>query len=165
MEANDHDIIIAPEYNFLPATGPVDEEEKDGIVARLLEHSNGKDTLLFPGTIVWKGENGVMKNAMPVIHDGKVLLEYVKMRDGGEDTLAKRHGLTPSYGNDFGLEICADHGYGMLSTADVNNVDFQVVVSCLLGQWLASGKFRRFKRTWLCNDMRWALQRCKNIQC
>lgn len=80
-----------------------------------------------------------MKNMIPVIHDGKVLLEYTKMHDGGEDELAKRNRLTASYGDvtgtfrwkgyDFGLEICADHGRGALNTAN-EKVDFQVVVSC-----------------------------------
>ncbi len=140
LEKGSQEILLAPEYNFLPITGPVTENEKADMLNRLVSASNGKDTLLFPGTIVWKDDKGKMHNTAPVIYDGELLLEYDKMRDGGEAWIASRHQLTPNYGDkqgtftwkgsSCGLEICADHAYSVLKDGNINDLDFHFIVSC-----------------------------------
>ncbi|MBI5355738.1 MAG: hypothetical protein HZB68_04760 [Candidatus Aenigmarchaeota archaeon] len=145
LETNAYDIIVAPEYNLVPREGPVTREDKDSMVERLLEYSRGKDTLLFPGTVVWKDESGLMKNTIPVISNGEVVFEYSKMHDGGEVNLAKYHNLTASYGSvpgrfswkgyDFGLEVCRDHFMATLTASNAKSVDFHVIVSCGMDVW------------------------------
>lgn len=139
LGASRDDIIIAPEYDFLPKAGPMSRKEKDRRLKKLKEASKGKDILLFAGSFIWIDKNGKMHNTAPVIYDGDVLLEYDKRRDGGEWSIAERHKLKAVYGEkpglfewkgfSFGVEICADHGM-LKERNEARDLDFHVLVSC-----------------------------------
>ena len=143
VKSQDYHIVIAPEYNFLHSTGPLSVTEMKDYVDQFKEASkNG--TLIIPGTFVWES-NGEMSNTSYVFYNGEITFQYDKMNDGGELSIAKRHGLTPKYGSKLGtfeweglklgIEICADGG--KLSGRGIHDRDLLFLISC--GNSILSG--------------------------
>ena len=130
-------IIVAPEYSFLPSSGPLTVQEYHACVNTLRFMTKGSSVLLIPGTFVWKN-GGVLYNTTCVMYDGEVLFQYQKMRDGGEGVIAEKHGLIPNFGKELGifywkglkvgLEICADGG--ILEKEGVRDCDLLFLISC-----------------------------------
>jgi len=135
--SGDYDLIVAPEYNFLPKKGPLSLDEMTSYAEELAELSNGRGTVLVPGTFVWKSGKDMANTAL-VLHGGELKYHYTKMRDGGESGIAQEHGLNPVFGKQlgvfellgykWGIEICAD--MGSLSSNGVKNLDISLMVSC-----------------------------------
>jgi hypothetical protein len=81
------------------------------------------------------------QNTAYVMKDGKIVLKYHKMADGGEvfredreDGMVvwvpgERKGKVQVEGLDFGLEICAERGAGMLEKWEISNLDVHVLIS------------------------------------
>lgn len=133
------DILVAPEFMFYDGKRILTEDEKKYIEARIAQEINRKDMLVIPGSIMWHNPNegGLVKNTSPVITDGKVIAEHMKATDGGCESIARKHELSyakgPEKGTifpwkelDIGLEICVDHGHGMLKKGG-KQVDIHIV--------------------------------------
>ncbi len=128
------DILVAPEY-FFASRPPLDAGARDEIAERLKRASVGKDTLLIPGSIVWHSD-GILRNTVPVMCDGKVVMEYEKRM--GEPLIAelfslagragKTQGAFEWKGYRCGIELCSDHGE--LKREGITNLDFHFLVSC-----------------------------------
>lgn len=132
------DILVGPEYNFVP-NQPMTVDERDELFDRIGQLTEGYDTLVMPGSCFWT-ENGKLINTMPIYHNGELIATYDKMENGGEINAAsyyglefkpgKEVGLLSHKGLDIGVEICADHGSGVLYEKRVKNLDLQIVSSC-----------------------------------
>lgn len=130
------DIVVAPEYSFMPSTGPLSRTELDRYLDFFKEASTS-GTLIIPGSFIWQ-QNGMLYNSCFFIQNGKVIYQYEKNIDGGEDSIAKRFNLKPSYGTHLGtfdwdglkmgVEICADGG--ILSGSGVHDRDILFLISC-----------------------------------
>lgn len=139
--ANTHnpDILVAPEYFFYNEK-PLTEEEKKELEKRIAEGVEKKDMLVIPGSIVSYNAGNQARNTSPVITDGRVITEHMKATDGGCGKLAKKHNMeyvkgpkvgtiAPWQGLDIGLEICLDHGQGMLKK-EGKKVGIHIVPAC-----------------------------------
>lgn len=147
------DVVIAPEWLFVPENGPPqqvahDVKGRDALVAQLAALTAGSDRLLVPGTIPWVDDDGGYHNTAYAFSDGKVAFDVDKRGDGDDVDIAKVAGFDfvsrPSSstfswrGVTVGLEVCRDHGdarlrYELLGKPrDV--VDLHLVVSS--GVWL-----------------------------
>lgn len=133
------DILVAPEFMFYDGKRILAEDEKKYIEQRIAQEVLNKDMLVIPGSIMWHNpkKGGLVKNTAPVISEGRVVAEHIKASDGGCEEIAKKHGLryargpeegTTSHwkGLNIGLEICADHSYGMLKKSG-KQVDIHIV--------------------------------------
>ncbi len=130
-------MVVAPEYSFFPATGPLSEFEYRDYLKKLHAITKGSSALVIPGTLMWK-KKGHLHNSTSIFSDGELVYEYHKMRDGGESCIATRFGLIPHYGEAIGLfswnglkvgiEVCAD--YGMLAVNGVRDCDVLFFISC-----------------------------------
>ncbi len=128
------DIVVAPEYSFLPKKGPLNQEELNSLL-EILKQSN-QNALIIPGTFVWY-ENDSMYNTCYVVHKRQVIAEYHKIREGGESRIAYIHNLIPCFGSQtcyfefrglkIGIEICAD--FGSLIKAGFSDLDLAFLVS------------------------------------
>ncbi len=133
------DILVASEFMFYDGKRILTEDEKNHIESRIASEVQNKDMLVIPGTIMWHNpkEGGLVKNTCPVITGGKVIAEYMKASSGGCEGIAKKHGLSYARGSEqgtifpwkgikIGLEICVDHGHGMLKKQG-KQVDMHIV--------------------------------------
>ncbi|MBM3199307.1 hypothetical protein FJZ53_00095 [Candidatus Woesearchaeota archaeon] len=139
------DILLGPEWLFLPKNRFYSEKEKCDIVQCLAEITEGRKTLLIPGSIMWHDEKHYY-NTVPVITDGKLLGEYNKQSNcGSSDKALERvatDNLTYRAGRGFGLyhwseykigvEICADQGLlaDHMRCREDPLLDFYFLVSC-----------------------------------
>lgn len=115
------DILLGPEWLFVPKDRLYTKEEKENLIETLVESSKGTNTLIIPGSIMWHDEN-FCYNAAPVISNGNLLGEYHKRLDGGTADMArdrkckkprfegKEFGIYLWNGLSIGIEICADKG-------------------------------------------------------
>lgn len=115
------DILLGPEWLFVPKERLYTKEEKENLIGSLIESSKGTDILIIPGSIMWHDEK-FCYNAAPVISNGKLLGEYHKRQNGGTTDRAeersckkprfegKEFGIYPWNGLSIGIEICADKG-------------------------------------------------------
>ncbi len=147
LKKSNYDLIVAPEYSFVPYARVFDENQKDEILERIISASKGHKTLVIPGTFLWK-KNGMLYNTLYAICDGKQVFEYDKINDGGELKLAEFLGLTYNPGNkegffkwngvNIGVEICAD-----AQTLAKSRIfcDIHLLVSCGRQTTFARGKY------------------------
>lgn len=143
------DVVVAPEWFFVPAHGvAMSAADKDALVSQLAQLTVGSDRLLVPGTLPWADDDGGYHNTAYAFSGGQVLHSVDKRGDGDDVDIARGAGLhhvSDEGGSTFawrgvtvGLEVCRDHGdarlrWELLGTGkDV--VDLQVVVSS--GVWL-----------------------------
>lgn len=115
------DILLGPEWLFVPENRLYKKEEKENLLGNLVESSKGTGTLIIPGSIMWYDEQ-FCYNVAPVISNGKLLGEYHKRLDGGTIDMArdrkckkpwfegKEFGIYQWNGLSIGIEICADKG-------------------------------------------------------
>ncbi|HII15907.1 MAG TPA: hypothetical protein HA362_06360 [Nanoarchaeota archaeon] len=137
------DILVGPEFLFYnPWRGhkdstPYSEYKKRKLCKELAAKTGGM--LLIPGTFIWKRGLFVF-NSAPVIFDGKVQHEYFKHEDGGSGVIAENHSLHYAPGAEeglvfqwkglsIGLEICADHHFGILGSRGVKT-GLHLIASC-----------------------------------
>lgn len=137
------DILMAPEWLFVPKGRFHSESEMQEIVRELVAMSKGNKTLMVPGTIAWVDNSGAYHNTALAIEDGKILKRYDKRNDGDDEDFAKNHGATYARGETdslfqwkgrtVALEICRDHGDARarwdLEEKGQPTVDLQLVVS------------------------------------
>lgn len=133
---SDLDILVGPEYIFAQGA-PLTVEERDTLYKTLAESTEGHNTLVMPGSCFWQ-ENGVIRNTMPIFHNGKLIGHYDKMSDALESCVAENNGLKYQRGQepglfsfkglDIGVEICAD--YGTLYKSGVSDLDLYILSSC-----------------------------------
>lgn len=141
LEIEDLDILVAPEYSFYHER-PQSEREYKKQVHGLAKKTAGKKTLLLPGTFVWYDEKDGLHSTLPVIHDGRLLLEYDKKSDGGDEGyIAEKFGkkYVPGTGQgsfgwnglNAGVEICVEHALGTLrrEREGKNDLDLQFIVA------------------------------------
>ncbi len=115
------DIILGPEWLFIPQERLYTEQEKNQIISYIAENTKNKDTLIMPGSIMWESQTHVY-NTAPVIYRGTVQ-EVHKFTDGGTKDKAKvRKCNKPQYKTfddpetfkwrdyKIGIEICSDMG-------------------------------------------------------
>jgi hypothetical protein len=146
--AGDVDVLLAPEWLFVPEGRLHTAAEADDIIAALCALSAGRDGLLVPGSIAWVDDDGGYHNTAVALCDGAVLKRLDKAHDGDDIDFARAHGATYARGEGdgvftwrgrrVGLEICRDHADAKLRwdlEDDVvsdgrRTVDLQLVVSC-----------------------------------
>ncbi len=131
-----YDIVVAPEYSFLPESGPLTEQEVNHYL-ELFKEASKNGTLIIPGTFVWQKE-GRMFNSCFVLYNGEIIHRYDKMKDGGDSTISAMHSLTPYFGTTvgtfdweglkIGVEICKDGG--VLIEHGITDRDLVFLVSC-----------------------------------
>ncbi len=142
LKDGDLDILVAPEYSFYYDDGPQSKQDYKNEVHELARKTAGKKTLLLPGTFVWYDEKDELHSTLPVIHDGRLLLEYDKKLDGGdEEYIAQKFGKKYVKGTGpgsfgwnglkAGVEICVEHATGTLhrEREGKNDLDIQFIVS------------------------------------
>jgi len=148
------DVLVGPEYLFSHSERLYTEEEKSKILKQLEELTHGSDTLLIPGSIIWK-YNYLYKNTVPIIHQGRTLttidklsaraidggfcrrngVEYLDSKDSLKrglwlDDYLKSHSVNVR-GKDLLVEICDDHYFRVENITEAPKVaDLQVIVSC-----------------------------------
>lgn len=117
------DILLGPEWLFLPETRLYQKEEKEGIIKELAEKTKTRDTLIIPGSILWEDDT-FFYNTAPIISQGNLIGEQHKWTDGGSKTKASfRNCSKPKYKDlekkpdafkwrnyRAGVEICSDMG-------------------------------------------------------
>lgn len=137
------DVFVAPEYSFFNDKSPMPETEFKQEIKELTEKTNGKHALVLPGTFIWYDKQDNLYNTLPIIQTGKVVLNYDKKESGGEYELAASHQKQFQPGStsgvfglstrgkklEAGVEICADHGSGILKNENGENLDLQFIVS------------------------------------
>jgi len=138
IESMKYDVIVAPEYTFFPFLGPMDEERRDKYVEDLKTATVGRDILVAPGSFIWQ-KDGEMYNSAYVFNNGKVLYDYRKSNNGGDEDIAKRFSLEMKFGespNSFlwdnlniGVEICADRGR-LYRDRGITELDLMLLLSC-----------------------------------
>jgi predicted amidohydrolase len=140
-------VVVAPEWFFLPKDRLHTQAEVRALREALLTATAGRDVLLVAGTVGYKDARGRYHNTALVIANGALLVGYDKCADGGDADLARRHRARFARGSetpivrwrglDVGIEICRDHGDGLLRfrllTAPRARVDLHVVVSAGVG--------------------------------
>ncbi|MBM3199306.1 hypothetical protein FJZ53_00090 [Candidatus Woesearchaeota archaeon] len=118
---HDLDILLGPEWLFLPQGRMYNEQEKNQIISYISENIKSTDALIIPGTIMWENNTHV-HNTAPIIQKGTIR-EVHKFSDGGTKYTAKLRGCNkPKYKNfddpktfkwrdyKIGIEICSDMG-------------------------------------------------------
>ncbi|HEY1099070.1 MAG TPA: hypothetical protein VGF99_09075, partial [Myxococcota bacterium] len=148
------DVVLAPEWLFVPAHGPsLSAADKDVLLDRLAALTRGSERLLVPGTIPWHDDDDVVgggyHNTAFALCDGRVVFAVDKRGDGDDVDIAKgmgRRHVADGGGSTFewrgvtvGLEVCRDHGdarlrHELLAAGKRDVVDLQLVVSS--GVWL-----------------------------
>lgn len=120
---NELDILLGPEWLFMPETRLYSKKEKEGIIEELAEKTKTRDTLIIPGSIMWEDDT-FFYNTAPIISQGKLIGEQHKYTDGGSKTKATfRNCSKPKYRDlekkldafkwrnyRVGVEICSDMG-------------------------------------------------------
>lgn len=147
LKKADYDIVIAPEYSFVPEYKVFDEDIKNEILESVICASKGSRTLVLPGTFLWAKDEGLHNTAYAVF-DGNKVCEYDKINEGGEESIAKDLGLTFVNGDspgfftwnslNVGLEICADAG--ILNKSKIV-CDLHVLMSCGMRGTVNCGKY------------------------
>ncbi len=138
IESSNYDLIIAPEYSYFPNTKPLQTEDNQEIRTEICAATNGKSSLVLPGTIVWKDQNDDMRNSLYAFSNGIELIEYHKINPcNGEKLYAYSYdlnyssGISPAVFNwnqlKIGVEICLD--YGELNKFNFNNLDLRVLIA------------------------------------
>lgn len=137
------DVVIAPEWFFVPKGRFYSEREYRTLVKKLRETSKGFSGLIVPGTIAWKDGEGNYRNTALALSNGRILKEYDKRHDGDDHSFASRRGIRWKAGGTdslftwrglrVGLEVCRDHRVaGLLWDLTERGqpmVDLQLVVS------------------------------------
>ncbi len=138
------DILLGPEWLFMPETRLYSKKEKEDIIQGLAEKTKTRDTLIIPGSIMWEDDK-FFYNTAPIISKGKLIGEQHKWTDGGSKMKACfRNCSKPKY-KDFdnprdifkwrkyriGVEICADMGglQNHLETLGLPFLDLYFLVS------------------------------------
>ena len=133
------DILVGAEYVFFPYE-PLTREEKDARFDVMRELSEEHpDTLLMPGTYIWK-EEGQLHNTLPVFHRGELVFTYEKQNPANAErwmesdhklayTAEKSEGVLEYQGLSVGMEICYDHTAHTLRDKGVRDLDLQVLVA------------------------------------
>ncbi|MDP2906992.1 MAG: hypothetical protein Q8O03_03560 [Nanoarchaeota archaeon] len=138
------DILLGPEWLFMPETRLYSKEEKQDIVKGLAEKTKTRDTLIIPGSIMWEDDK-FFYNTAPIISKGKLIGEQHKWTDGGSKMKACTRSCSKPKYKDFdnprdvfkwrdyriGVEICADMGelYHHLEKSELPFLDFYFLVS------------------------------------
>lgn len=146
--APDADVIMGPEWLFVPEGRFYSAAEAESLIDQLAALSARTEALFVPGSIAWVDDDGGYHNTALAFEKGHVLKRYDKRNDGDDISFAKAHGATYARGNTdslfqwrgrtVGLEVCRDHGDARLrwdlETDDAptarRSVDLQLVVSC-----------------------------------
>ena len=133
------DIILAPEWFFVPEHNFYTPRQYAALRTRLKRATEGIDSLVIPGTIARLDSQGRYLNTALVLSGGETLLEYSKRTDGGDSNFAyshqrewqdgKKKGVFRWQDYACGLEICADHGT-LKGDKEASDLDFHFVVSC-----------------------------------
>ena len=143
-------MLMAPSCSFHLNGGILNMEKKGQYVEDLRAESLNRNVLVFPGSFVW-ADKGKLYNSTPIIYNGKILFEYYKRTDGGENELGLRYGLEPVFGGKnsgifawkdykLGIELCGDNHEGVLKDdKKVSDLDFHIV--------LASGRSYLYDQT------------------
>jgi len=140
----DLDILLGPEWLFMPEKRLYTKEEKKEILEEIAEKTKTRDTLIIPGTILWEDDK-FFYNTAPIISEGKLKGEQHKWSDGGSRMKAFfRNCSKPKYKcfdkprdvfkwRDYrlGIEICADMGclIKYLEESELPFLDLYFVVS------------------------------------
>lgn len=132
------DILVGPEYAFAPNV-PLSSNEKNTLYDYFESMTSKYETLVLPGSCVWESQ-GNYTNSMPVFVQGQCIYDYDKWFNEGENSIAKHFGLKINQGNTpgvlsykgliVGLEICADHGKGILEENNISDLDLHIISSC-----------------------------------
>jgi len=111
------DVILAPEYGFLPKGCPLHASDYKKYQKLFQEVSQGCSSLIIPGTFFWQ-DAGIARNTACAFSEGQLLCEYHKLRDAGDSDVARKARLTYVQGTQeavfswhdytIGMEICAD---------------------------------------------------------
>lgn len=162
-EAPDLDILIGPEWFFVPPGGVYSAREYAALRRALAALSAGREVLLVPGTIA-RTAAGKYRNTALALDRGDVLLEYDKRTDGGDTRLGADVGLAWQHGRGagtfswrghaVGLEVCMDHSVGVLRLDEVQGLDLQIVVSAGVTPHLKNVQLRRGGHLLLTNGWR-----------
>ncbi len=133
--SGEHDIVVAPEYSFLPPTGPLSVPELSEYLQLFRESSN--ETFIIPGTFIWK-EDGILRNSCYAFYNGEIIHQHNKIKDGGERELAEKYGLRYQTGESLlpftwkglklGIEICKE--VESLALDGVRDLDLVFLISC-----------------------------------
>ncbi len=130
-------IFMAPEFYFAKTGAPgqryFNKNQKEQIIEKLLPLSRQRQYMLFiPGSILWKKGKEV-RNTVPVIYRGNLIVAHDKLVRGGEvnpdeqGAYKYKMGSKPCYfeiPNDVtngpgpircGLEVCMEHDLGILA--------------------------------------------------
>lgn len=123
---NSHpNVLVAPEW-FLNKQGSfLTCQEKQALEEQLLQVSSSSEAMVVPGTLPWVDTRGHYHNTALALSKGRILSRYDKQNDGGDEALGQQQGFpwvagkTPPpvflwRGLRVGLEICRDHGDGLL---------------------------------------------------
>jgi hypothetical protein len=134
------DIILAPEYSFLPRGSLLSIDQVEQYKKRFKKLSEN-DILIVPGTFVWY-EDSTQYNTAFGFYKGQELFKYTKKTEGGEIVIANSNDLEPAYGLlesekqvfDYegfkvGVEICVDAG-DLKKKEDVSDLDLVLLISC-----------------------------------
>lgn len=159
VSKSSYDLIVAPEYSFVPKSRVFDESEKDELLEQVVSSSKGYDTLIVPGTFLWQ-KNKELRNTAYFVKGGKIVYAYDKIRDGGEESLALEYGLGFKCGSvlgcfnhlslKIGVEICADGG--ILFEHKVEDRDLLILLSCGVGFTAAYAKTAEYAKFTIIND-------------
>lgn len=141
------DVFVASEFAFFGSETPRSEPEYNQGVEELAEKTKGKRALVLAGTGARYDGEGKLRNTLPVICDGKVILEYDKKEGWTEYDIAKHFGKEFREGmrsgvfkwdapNGYrsklkaGVEICYDHHCGTLKKElKERDLDLQFIVA------------------------------------
>lgn len=137
------DILLGPEWLFLPDKRLYTKAEKERTIGRIAENTKDRDTLIIPGSILWE-DGDLFYNTAPLISKGQLIGEYHKFYDGGDAGKAKDKGCVKKKhaervkeifswkGYRIGLEICADSGLLNEHMGKSNDplLDLYFLVSC-----------------------------------
>lgn len=135
------DVIIGPELSLSNSSRVMPAWQLDDIT-RDLSSKLDDSQLVIPGTgLIQRGD--VFSNVAPILTRRNSILSSKKSSDM-EVMLERELGLKYERGSGiegvfnhdgskFAVEICRDHGHGVLKRKEVSPVDFEFILACNLG--------------------------------
>lgn len=145
LDKDNLDIFLAPEYLFRGLDNIYRTQDYTKNLFQLQKISkNHKNTLMFPGTILWTDDKRLNNDAW-AFDSGEMVFSYAKKKPAiNEMILINKHNLIMNNDEDvlplnwnnknIGVEICLDHSFindnCLLKYSGVKNLDMQILLSC-----------------------------------